>query len=1182
MQCVPCDPNNNIEKVAADPKDSEISSVIVSISDQRCFLLTSVTLELDACWKHFARFVLPLESSDNTNCLELGSHINMDVQSIVASPAGSFQADQRITQWKISCSGKPLILQSSSGSNVLQESHCRQLNERNKATRDALSSFHNHSYKSSGGLSGLMWIGSDAATSAKCINGMFKVEKSAKKSSRKVRKKGKHNKRPSSLCSILHEEGIQSNSCFQSSEDVHNTATNTDTSESSGLVQKLNDDAGNEVANSSSTPTSCISFNDVTDESERSESIHQDFTAENYKWDQSRFDETSGGIINSSSIIQADANLTKAVEPSLKHRNSGYYISSGNDVLDSFSDGWNSDATYNGSVSGDASLLLKEQVGNDSLDSGITSDYSAYSTSLDSSIATNQYFTRKTSGSSPKELSCGDWSMIIGSTTCTDKARAGNQECSNINTCSTASAKRRTKKLLGSARKVGNQSACVNVHGHTGKENNQSVWQRVPKNGEFTHKAMCKSSVVVKDQVPLSMGCDAFVDQTRSDVDKSGLDEMPAEQDGREGNLDLVNCSSSSIKADGEPLKINVSKFKKISGFSGKQEHKSNSRKGHNGCKINSSRSARKISKQKESFESFDLSAAVSSPENVDGSSVMRNSATSYLEDKKPPGDVHNVNPITDSVDKKAVPGLKSDCSSHLSQDNECHGSAGLGPEDQHSECSKQASNPCSFLQKWVPVGRKDYVVTNRSNADTMVTSHMSQPASDSLLVKDQDKESLSTPVALGVAHVNPNTPPICKFYTDQGGGETGALRNQSSSHLSPCSLSTALKDQEVQTQFDTEKILQVVDDAYQIQTECERIQSEIGGPLAEFERVLYSASPIISDIPSRRHCSTCSAVQVAGNSLCRNQMPNICLSSLWEWYERQGSYGLEVKAIDFRNSKRLGGHHFEFCAYFVPFLSAVQLFGNKKSGIKDAKVAECCAFDTTEEDSPKSSFLPILSMLLPQPCKENEPRSEPSFSGFCDSDSSPACRSGALVSESELLFEYFEFEQPQQRQPLYEKIKELVKGEATSNLRMFGDPKTLESLHLHDLHPSSWYSVAWYPIYRIPDANFRAAFLTYHSLGHFIHRDTPTCFNEDTGVVNPVVGLQSYNAQGECWFRTMNSSGNSAADRTDSAVSSALKQRLSTLEQTASVMARAAVCKGNQKSVNRQPDYEFFLSRRR
>jgi hypothetical protein len=56
---------------------------------------------------------------------------------------------------------------------------------------------------------------------------------------------------------------------------------------------------------------------------------------------------------------------------------------------------------------------------------------------------------------------------------------------------------------------------------------------------------------------------------------------------------------------------------------------------------------------------------------------------------------------------------------------------------------------------------------------------------------------------------------------------------------------------------------------------------------------------------------------------------------------------------------------------------------------------------------------------------------------------------------------------------------------------------------------------VAWYPIYRIPHGNLRAAFLTYHSLGHLVRRsanfESPSA---DECIVSPVVGLQSYNAQ--------------------------------------------------------------------
>lgn len=56
-------------------------------------------------------------------------------------------------------------------------------------------------------------------------------------------------------------------------------------------------------------------------------------------------------------------------------------------------------------------------------------------------------------------------------------------------------------------------------------------------------------------------------------------------------------------------------------------------------------------------------------------------------------------------------------------------------------------------------------------------------------------------------------------------------------------------------------------------------------------------------------------------------------------------------------------------------------------------------------------------------------------------------------------------------------------------------------------------FCVAWYPVYRVPRGNFRAAFLTYHSLGKLVHKKCSMDTNDGhTQVVSPVVGLQSYN----------------------------------------------------------------------
>ncbi|KAJ6689005.1 hypothetical protein OIU85_005423 [Salix viminalis] len=74
------------------------------------------------------------------------------------------------------------------------------------------------------------------------------------------------------------------------------------------------------------------------------------------------------------------------------------------------------------------------------------------------------------------------------------------------------------------------------------------------------------------------------------------------------------------------------------------------------------------------------------------------------------------------------------------------------------------------------------------------------------------------------------------------------------------------------------------------------------------------------------------------------------------------------------------------------------------------------------------------------------------------------------------LIFEYMEYASPFTRQPLADQISVLASH--------FPGLKTLNSC---DLSPSSWISVAWYPIYRIPMGptlqNLDACFLTYHSL---------------------------------------------------------------------------------------------------
>jgi hypothetical protein len=71
-------------------------------------------------------------------------------------------------------------------------------------------------------------------------------------------------------------------------------------------------------------------------------------------------------------------------------------------------------------------------------------------------------------------------------------------------------------------------------------------------------------------------------------------------------------------------------------------------------------------------------------------------------------------------------------------------------------------------------------------------------------------------------------------------------------------------------------------------------------------------------------------------------------------------------------------------------------------------------------------------------------------------------------------------------------------------------------------------------------------------------------------------------NEQGECWFQLRPSAPSQTTVTPSLNLCGILEERLKTLEETASLMARAVVSKGSTTSVNRQPDYEFFLSRRR
>ncbi|KAL6638809.1 hypothetical protein ACP70R_023445 [Stipagrostis hirtigluma subsp. patula] len=318
----------------------------------------------------------------------------------------------------------------------------------------------------------------------------------------------------------------------------------------------------------------------------------------------------------------------------------------------------------------------------------------------------------------------------------------------------------------------------------------------------------------------------------------------------------------------------------------------------------------------------------------------------------------------------------------------------------------------------------------------------------------------------------------------------------------------------------DLNKMIKAANHAYKTQAASD-VYLVSGHPLADFETFIHSTTPVIGQILQG---------QPVCESPCQDQMSGITLRSVWQWYEEPGCFGLEVEIHRSLSSGSSGTYSgSELCAYFVPSLSAVQLFGqSKKLGNK---------FNEQDETS--------------------------------------------LVNER-LIFEYTELEIPYDRPPLFSKIKQLVSGVNSSAYQMFGDPQKLESVQLSEVHPASWFCVAWYPIYRIPSGSCHAAFLTYHSLGKLVPQ---TCSSDithgPTNVVCPIVGLLSYNNKGEQWFELrgprfkLTSEGSSETDCAE-----VLKERLKALRHGVSVISKAVVPRATGEAMNYHPDYEFFRSR--
>ncbi|CAI0626691.1 unnamed protein product [Linum tenue] len=211
------------------------------------------------------------------------------------------------------------------------------------------------------------------------------------------------------------------------------------------------------------------------------------------------------------------------------------------------------------------------------------------------------------------------------------------------------------------------------------------------------------------------------------------------------------------------------------------------------------------------------------------------------------------------------------------------------------------------------------------------------------------------------------------------------------------------------------------------------------------------------------------------------HQQPYFVLGDLWESLKEWSAYGVGVPLL-------LNGSE-TVIQYYVPYLSGIQLYKDSSKQSTRRRHGEDSDTESSRETSSDSSsdYGGVKHGASgPRNQQNGFDSNVPNLNGL-PLRSKPSRASSSDESEvsnhpGQLIFEYMEHESPFHRQPLADQITVLAS--------QFPELKTCKSC---DLSPSSWISVAWYPIYRIPTGptlqNLDACFLTFHSLS------TPSSF---------------------------------------------------------------------------------------
>ncbi|XP_010547002.1 PREDICTED: uncharacterized protein LOC104818901 [Tarenaya hassleriana] len=280
---------------------------------------------------------------------------------------------------------------------------------------------------------------------------------------------------------------------------------------------------------------------------------------------------------------------------------------------------------------------------------------------------------------------------------------------------------------------------------------------------------------------------------------------------------------------------------------------------------------------------------------------------------------------------------------------------------------------------------------------------------------------------------------------------------------------------------------------------------------------------------------------------------PFFVLEDFWESFAEWSVYGAGVPLLLSESDSVV--------QYYVPYLSGLQLYIDPtKSGQRLRRPVEDFDVESLKETMSSDGSSNVRLEKVPNNAKAQQKAVDSNVSNLnrmCLGEQSlvSSAVDGNEISNSpgQLMYEYFEHEPPFAREPLANKVSVLASR--------FPELMTYCSC---DLSPSSWVSVAWYPIYRIPIGptlqNLDACFLTFHSLSTPPQsRSSVRDFNHPGPSIKlplPTFGLASYKLKVSIW---------NPPDRTQEC------QKLNSLLQAAeNWLKRLRV---------HHPDYRFFIS---